>query len=133
MTYLDLIRRAMRSIGVLHHAENPTDSEAQDALDTLNDMLEAWRIEGVDLEYLTASLTDTVPYPNDHIAAMRYNLAAELAGEYGAEIPPVVAVRASELFKMLRSQLMKVDTLSVDDALNPIYNPNLEAGFYEEI
>lgn len=45
MTARDLITRSLRSLGVLASGEVPTASEAQDALDALNDMIEGWRNE----------------------------------------------------------------------------------------
>ena len=84
MTANELIRRSLRSLGVLYHNESPTSDEATDALATLNDMLNAWLLEGMDLEvYENLELTDTLPYPDDHISAMRYGLAVELAPKAG--------------------------------------------------
>jgi hypothetical protein len=133
MTVHDLIRRSMRALGVLRSGENPSAAEAADALDTLNDMLNAWRQEGIDLEHLTLALTDVLPYPDDHVACIRYNLSVELAAEYGVGLSPSVAMQARRTFLALRSQYMQPVELSVDDALRPIFNPNHERGYYKEI
>lgn len=119
MTANDIIRRAMRSIGVLHHNEAPKASEAADALDTLNDMLNAWIYDGIDLEYLGLALTDTFSYPDDHVAAIRYNLAVELCGEYGKQVPPVIAANAVRYKMALQAAYCDPDILELDPALKP--------------
>jgi hypothetical protein len=45
LTARDLIKQALRSLGVLASGENPTAEEAQDALDSLNQMIRSWRNE----------------------------------------------------------------------------------------
>ena len=45
MTALELIKSALRLDGILASGETPTDSEAQDALVVLNDMLDSWNAE----------------------------------------------------------------------------------------
>lgn len=129
MTTLDIIRRAMRSIGVLRHSESPSASEAADALDTLNDMLNAWIHDGIDLEYLNVALTDTFAYPDDHIAAIRYNLAVELCGEYGKQIPPVVAANAVRYKASLQAKYCDPDLLEMDEALSPRYGVGVYRDF----
>jgi hypothetical protein len=44
---LDIITRALRSINVLSDGETPTASMSQDALDSLNDVLEGWATENL--------------------------------------------------------------------------------------
>lgn len=44
-TASDIIRRALRAIGVLASGESPDASMTTDALDSLNDLLSAWSIE----------------------------------------------------------------------------------------
>lgn len=134
MTVNDLIRSALRALGVLHHAESPSADEAADALITLNGMLNAWRLEGIDLELVAdLALTDTVPYPDDHLPAIRYNLAVELSAEFGVQVSPVVAGMARRTWLALRAQYMRPDTLSTPDDLLPVYNPITNDGFYREI
>ena len=130
MTANELIRRSLRSLGVLYHNESPTNDEANDALATLNDMLNAWLLEGMDLEvYENLELTDTLPYPDDHISAMRYGLAVELAPEYGVQVSTEVAAMAGKTYTALRAFYCDPDTLSTDSMLHPYNNTN---GLYSE-
>jgi hypothetical protein len=55
-TALDIITRALRSINVLSDGETPTASMAQDALDSLNDVLESWANENL-MVYVPVSET----------------------------------------------------------------------------
>ena len=125
MTVNDLIRRAMRSLGILNHAEDPTTEEAADALQTLNDMLNAWIYEGMDLELQAdMALTDTLPFPDDHAAAFRYALAVELAPEYGVQPPPAVLAMAASYKSALKTRYVDPVELPSDSFLSPVYNPN---------
>ena len=124
-TAIGVILRALRSLGVLHSGESPSADEAADALHTLNDMLNAWRLKGIDLEYLDTDLYDVIPYPDDHIAAIRYNLAVELAAEYGVQPSQVVVAMAGSTYADLKAHYVQPDTLSVDSALHYNANRNL--------
>lgn len=130
LTYQDLIKRAMRSLGVLHHAESPTADEAADALNTLNDMLNSWRLEGIDLEHIEGELTDEVPYSNESIPAIRYNLAMELAPEFGVEPSMVIVARATNAYRALQAEYSDPDELRADEVFR--YIPNEVYGYYKD-
>jgi hypothetical protein len=55
---LDLIKKAMRHIGVIATGETPTADEATDGLAALNDVIETWNLEG-----LAIFNTGTVTFP----------------------------------------------------------------------
>lgn len=44
-TALKLISRALRNLNVLQQGEVPDDQEAQDGLDTLNEMIDSWSVD----------------------------------------------------------------------------------------
>jgi len=50
-----------------------------------------------------ANLTDSFTFPAAYARAMKYNLAIELAPEYGAEVPPEVAGVARESMQTVRN------------------------------
>jgi hypothetical protein len=117
MTGLDFVRRAMRSIGVLQQGEVPSAQEASDALGTLNDMLQAWRLDGIDLEFEDLTLTSFVPLAREDTRAIRYCLALELAGEFGMTPGQGVLKYAAEGLQQMRAKYSKIRSLSVDDGL----------------
>jgi hypothetical protein len=47
MTALDLITRSLKLIGVLSDGEAPSSSEANDALESLNDMIDSWSTQSL--------------------------------------------------------------------------------------
>jgi hypothetical protein len=57
MTASDLIRRALKTLRILGEGETPTAEEAADAFTTLNEMLDAWRVE-----HLTVFMLARVTY-----------------------------------------------------------------------
>ena len=132
-TVNNVIRRALLSLGVLRAGESSTPAEAADALDTLNDMLNSWRQEGIDLEHLDLALADNLPYPDDHILCFWTNLAVLLAPQFGVQVSPIIGGMARRSYLALRSQYMQPDTLGIDQALRPIYNRTDSRGFYEDI
>lgn len=223
MTVLDVISGALRLLGVIASGENPAADEAQDALASLNDMIDSWklerlmvyailpqtfplvagqmsytmgpggdfdterptRIDKVNLIYPAGSglpldlpvevinqdqyeafivpgtqspipmwvypdsgfplrtlffypvpsaansveiftwglidgfdsVTDTVSLPPGYARALRFNLALELAAEYGKQIPVTVAAVAQEAKAKIKSFNTPVLYLQVDPAL----------------
>jgi hypothetical protein len=57
-TSLDLIKRAMRQLGVYSIGEEPSADEAQDGLEALNAMLDSWATENL---FVYAKTLDVVP------------------------------------------------------------------------
>ncbi len=124
-TARDLITMSLRSLGVLHSGETPSAEEANDGLDTLNQMLNSWIYEGIDLEYTTiSSLNTELPYPDDHIGPFRWNLALRMAPDYGIGVTPAIAAMAKEGYDQMRRQYMDNRELKVDSALSAEYAPN---------
>lgn len=125
MNVRELATASLRLLGVLQSGEQPTPAEMDDAKLALNNMLDAWANQGIDLEFLEfTTLDDVIPYPEDHMAAFRYNLAVELAPEYGVTVSDALAGRAQAYYRALRSQYVDPDILTIDSALQPINNVN---------
>lgn len=101
MTANDIIKGAFRLIAVIQPGEDLTASEAADGLSALNHMLHQWP---VDLQHEDLALTDTLRVPPDHIRAIRYNLAIEIAPEFGKQIPAAVAKIADETYRQIKNE-----------------------------
>lgn len=72
-----------------------------------------------------ASLTATVDLPQGYAKALRYNLAVELAPEYGRALDPVVVEQAAESKATLKRMNHKQYLLGTDPAAmphSPVFN-----------
>ena len=67
-TALQVIKRGMRELGILQTQEEPSTDEAQDGLEVLNASLHSWDLDGIRLGHVDLILTDSVPYPENHIS-----------------------------------------------------------------
>ena len=117
-TARDLITMSLRTLSVLHVGETPAAEDADDALDTLNQMVNSWINNGLDMEWVTmTSLDDTVPYPDDHIGPLRHNLAMHLSPDYGVSPSMTVAALAQSGYEMLRKRYLVNRELVIDSPL----------------
>lgn len=123
-TALKIITRAAQLIGLVESGESLEASEVSDGLDSLNQMLHAWADQGIDLEHADLAQGDTLAVQDNHLAAIRYNLAIEMAAEYNRPIPAVVAMKADEYMRSLQAFYADPAKLGCDAALNPYFNPN---------
>lgn len=95
---LDHIKAALRQIGAIASGETPSAEQGRDGLAALNAMLEQWLIEpnmtyapadGSSIDALATfdTLSTHKTFASGYDSAIKYNLAIELAPEYGAGIP----------------------------------------------
>lgn len=103
-TALKHIERAFSKAGIKPAEEPLTNSEIEDALDCLNDLLSNWDGTGI------LKGTDPVMNPSDELAVPRYaswaiksNLALMIAGEYGIQISQALAFDAVNSMNSLLS------------------------------
>ncbi len=110
MTAQELINGALRLIGVIAAGETPSADESADALAAFNAMIQNWN-EGI-AKALAGSyasviytfnplatysdLSDTISLPGGWLRALRYNLAVDLAPEYGRPLDPAVVTMANQ-------------------------------------
>lgn len=123
-TALEIIKKSLRELGILQTQEEPSAAEAQDALDTLNGMLQTWELEGIKLNHVDMVLTDELPYPDNHYLPIVYNLAVEFAAEYGIDLRADTVGKAENGYRNLQNYYYEPAELQVDTALHPLYSPN---------
>jgi hypothetical protein len=105
MTVLDIITDALRQIGIIGETQTPSAEQGADAVTRLNDLMASLAEDDIDLGWNPkATSADTVSLPLGQVAAIKALLAVNLAGEYGAEIPPLTAATAGEGYKRLLRQ-----------------------------
>lgn len=127
MTIGELVTRALQLAGVIGMGRAPSAAEMNDGIDTLNEMLQAWALDGMDLGLNTLVQTDTDMIDAAFVKGIRYNLAVELAGSHGIlnELPATVVGEAESQKELLRAALADIDNLRCDNSLigrKPFYD-----------
>ena len=119
MTINDLVTRALQLAGVVGMNRAPSASEMIDGIDTLNEMLSAWALDGMDLGLGTLVQTDANMIDDAFVKGVRYNLSVELAGSHGilSELPANIIATAEEQKELIRAALSDIDNLRCDNAL----------------
>jgi hypothetical protein len=116
-TARDLILRSFRELGITDGFEDASAEDAAVALDTLNDMIGAWELDGIPTGLGTLTLNTALAVPDNHLEAMRANLSARLAPVFGRQAPPMVVEMASRGLRALQGAYSKVRLLSVDPGI----------------
>ena len=73
-------------------------------LDLLNDMLQEWENDGINLGLPTLAASDTITLPDSDLMAIRYNLAVGIAEHSDKDVKQSVFVRATRFLKRLRAK-----------------------------
>jgi hypothetical protein len=113
----DLIKGALKEIGVLAAGEDPSSEEGQDALTILNEMIAGWEMEGIAIGASTWTLATTIPLPANHIGAIRYNLAVRLAPSYGSQVSNLTVQMADDGYRNLQTAYGEPVDMSVDTVI----------------
>lgn len=94
-TALDAITGGLKLLGV-RTAESPLeDTEAQDGLESLNDMLNEWNLDDIDIGFETIDdVQDELFVDDGTLAGIKANLAIYMAPEYGRIVSDALALRA---------------------------------------
>lgn len=86
-TNVVIIGDALREIGVIAETETPSPEQGAHGLRRLNQMLEAWTEDGIDLGYFPqTSTTATIQIPAWAEAGVIAKLSIRLAPHYGATV-----------------------------------------------
>lgn len=116
-TSLDVIKGAMKDIGAIQSGEAPTSEEANDALDTMKQMIAMWELEGIAIGVQDLTLSGTINLPENHIYALRANLAVRLCPEYGLQPNPITVQLASDGYTALQGAYGEPNDMTIDGAI----------------
>lgn len=105
-TAQELIDRALVKGHVVARGVTPDSTLRSDALATFNDMLEAWRDDGLDLNLGTLTLNSEATADAGAIRAIVYNLAVELANDERVSVPAKTQQIADQSRSALAARLM---------------------------
>lgn len=80
-TNLDIITTAFRITNIINENEAPSSELAAEGLEAMNDLLDDWEADGIELGYFPqTNLAGLTPLENKDLRGVKYNLAVELAG-----------------------------------------------------
>lgn len=112
---LDMITDALRLGNVIDENEDPSAEQGVKGLRVLNQMVAQWVVDGIRLPWhIVEDLDDDLPIDVKDERGLKYNLAVELAGEYGVELLPRVQMIAEDTYAGLAKRYQQVVEMSVD-------------------
>lgn len=114
-TAIQMISDALRLANVIDETETPSPEMGAAALRTMNQLAGQWHRDGIKIGWQqVATQATTLPIDYQDERAVKYNLAVELAGEYGIEPVPRVTKIASDTY----AALAKAHGLQVESDLS---------------
>lgn len=110
-TARDVVNFALRK--VVGNGNDPESTEADDALERLNDMLADWRMDGCDIGVpAPLALGTTLAIPDEYVSALKFNLRIACHDHYDAPITAYDADRADRGKRNIINRLTRFGDLS---------------------
>ena len=94
-TARDIVYAALGMTNVLIAGVAPTAVQTTRALGRLNDMMHAWKGQGVDVGHIDLTINDDFALAPEHILGTKALLCILLCGDYEVPVPDSVAAMAS--------------------------------------
>lgn len=105
-TVTEIVTGALQLLEVRIAESAIEPNEAEDGLTSLNDMMNEWSVDGINIGYETLdSVSDELFVVLGSIGAIKANLAVYIAPEYGRIVTPSLAERAIRSKRSLRASL----------------------------
>lgn len=121
ITAIEMLTDAYRAANIIDENGVPSAEQGVTGLRILNQMMGQWDRDGIRLGWtIVASQSDTLPLDMQDERAVKYNLAVELAGDFGIEPPPRVERIAGETY----AALCKAHRLKVECSLEMLPAPD---------
>lgn len=114
-TVRDVIVDALSDLGVINDASEVDPSDSALALRHFNNMLFAWKNQGVDVSHSALGLNDTFPLDSAHLEATTILLADRLARPF--EEPSVDPALTQRAWLGLHAAYNPIPTMNVDIGL----------------
>jgi hypothetical protein len=108
-TNLEVIGDALKEISVIAETQSPSAEQGAYGLRKLNEMLEAWTEDGIELGYFAQSdTTADCPIPAYAVRAVKACLSREVAPHYSAQITQELAAKINDAYlALLRKSLVE--------------------------
>lgn len=117
-TARDIIKGALRLVGILAAGEEPAAEDEADSLDVLNEMMFGFQRDGVKITHTV--ITDPAaifPIPDQDRKDIKYCLAKRLAQEFGRTLQPGILGDCNMAYQNLMATYMQLPRAVVDSAL----------------
>ena len=122
-TVTEIVSGALLLLEVRTAESAITSAEAEDGLNSLNDMMNEWNVDGINVGYETLdNIEDQVYVDLGSIGAIKANLAVYIAPEYGRLVSAALEKRAKFSKRSLRASI-KLNPSEYPDSL-PIGSGN---------
>jgi len=109
-TNLDLIRGALAHLGVLNEVEQPSPEQAADGLTSLNDLLEDWSADGIEVgQYPQTDLSAEYPGPSNTVPTVKALLAIFMSSQYERAVPAAVGMIATHGYDRLLREAVRAE------------------------
>lgn len=101
-TNTEILRDALGLLGVLNEMETVSAEQGALGLRVLNEMMEEWRADGVNVgQWPQSDLTATSPLSQAVLPAVKYQLAAALGPHFGLRLGPDDVARGERYYSRL--------------------------------
>ena len=105
-TVTEIVSGALKLLEVKTAESAVTAEEVQDGLSALNDMMNEWNVDGINIGYETLDDADDELFVIlGSIGAIKANLAVYIAPEYGRVVTDSLALRAKRSKRSLRAAI----------------------------
>ena len=108
LTVNDILTQSLREIRVIRSQQTIKDDMLQDGIKYLNQMMADWEEDGIETGwYPVTQGSDVLRIDAKDEAAVMYNLAAKLSGQYGAPLQPSTTASANRTFRRLEKSTVR--------------------------
>lgn len=121
-TARDFVTFALQRAGIVRIGRDPKAAEMLDGINALNDMLQSWTIDGLDLsETLPLDANSTITIADAYHMGVKYNLTLDIADKYGAPASARIVEIAEREKRLIGNQLLSFDDISHESGLTQGY------------
>lgn len=114
-TNLEIIEDALREINVISENQTASPEQGKKSLRKLNQLMEMWKEESLDLQYFAQTkTTDVCPIPDWAELAVSTALGIYLAPGFSVPVPPDLPGIAGSAVKTVRTRLMAEELDNTD-------------------
>lgn len=109
LTVNDILTQSLREIRVIRAMQTMSPDQLQDGIKYLNQMMADWQEDGIEVGwYPVTAGGDVLRIDAKDEAAVMYNLAVKIAGQYGAPLQPSTTAEAGRTFRRLEKSTVRL-------------------------